>query len=495
MAVLTLADVQADFRARLAVTNSIVNAMRVDLDARIDALRADMDTSLAALLAAVKSGGTGGTGGGGTTDFFPADPGLATFPSPENSQIAVLGGVISGRPYLKDGAGAIHQVKPDAAGVPQYYLGGQLEPVWAGEAVAQLLVRQGGVYMQIAGGIWKKVAANGTMYNTALPAAWTSGGGDTGTPGLPPLPPLPTPSSIAPGSSGRVLRCGKGEALATIAAGITAAAAGDTVVVALGSYNEAVPTITQPIVLDCSGSTLSGLGLTGVLAGGGKGLIVPRADLVLRNVIIRDVAMDQGAGQLTSAVRPDDGCGYLTLINVKAGANQCGLGSGGFNVVIAATDCDFSGNGLQANSGSLTHNIYVGQDCRRLTLTRVTSNGSVEAHAVKYRGPELIVDGGLYYAQHGSCFDIPNGSTVQSKITGATIVKKAGDGDHKVINYAEEAQDNGLAGVLVSGGSIQAGCDNPAINGGGGTITLSSVAVSGNKITATGGVTVIGLPV
>src|ERR1700734_1625515 len=32
-------------------------------------------------------------------DYFPADPGLAPFPSPENSQMLVLGSKVSGRPY------------------------------------------------------------------------------------------------------------------------------------------------------------------------------------------------------------------------------------------------------------------------------------------------------------------------------------------------------------------------------------------------------------
>lgn len=466
----------------------------IDASAAVAALKVDVDARFDAVLAAVKAIGTGGvTPVPPTSDFFPADPGIAPFPSPENSQILVLGDEISGRPYLKDKNGGLHQIKKDAAGVPKYYVGGQLIDVWPGEFVAQCLVRQGMVYMQIAGGIWKQVAANGSMYNTALPVAYTSG--SPGTIPLPPLPPMPVASAITPGSSGRVINCGKGTTLPTIAAGIAAAQPGDTVQIATGTYNEPIPTITVPIILDGGGGTFSGKGLTGQLAGGGKGLIVPRADCIVRNFgLISDVAMDQTEGQLTSAIRSDDGCGYLTVLNVNAHNNQCAIGSGGYNVVIIATDCDISGNGLLANSGSLTHNLYVGQACRRLTLTRVISNGSNEAHAIKYRGPELIVDGGTFMAVHGSCFDLPNGSTVQAKISGATIIKPAGADDHKVLNYAEEGQDNGLAGMLISGGAIQALCDNPAFNGSGGTIMVTGVTVSGNKINATGGVVVSGLP-
>src|SRR5690348_5285625 len=40
-------------------------------------------------------------------DYFPSNPALAPFPSPEDSQL-VLGGVVSGAPYLKDNLGKVH---------------------------------------------------------------------------------------------------------------------------------------------------------------------------------------------------------------------------------------------------------------------------------------------------------------------------------------------------------------------------------------------------
>ena len=137
----------------------------------------------------------------------------------------------------------------------------------------------------------------------------------------------------------------------------------------------------------------------------------------------------------------------MTLTN-----NQCGVGHGGFPIVIAVSDSDISGNGLKANTGSLTHNLYVGIECRRLTLTNVISNGTNEAHAIKYRGPELIVNGGTFASAPGKPFDIPNGATVPFKITGATIIKGADDPDHGVLAYGEEGTDNGLAGGTINGG-------------------------------------------
>ena len=461
------------------------------------------DTALLNKLLGTTAGGTtgsgaagGGTAGGGSTtpagDYFPADPAVAKFPSPEDSQILVLNGVIGGRPYLKDQAGAIHQIKAGAGGVPQYYKNGHLFAVYPGEAVAQCLVRQGEVYMQIDSGIWKHVEPNGTMYNRGLPPAWTTSPGGSTTPNLPALPPLPKPSAIAPGSSGKVILVGPSRAFKTLSAAIPSAAAGDKIQLDAGTYTDTPPAWSVPLLIDLGGATFNAAGKTPTLAHG-KALLCPAADSIIQNGTIVNVAMDQAQGQLTSAIRPDTGCGYLTINKMTLTNSQCGVGHGGFPIVIALSDSNISGNGLKANTGSLTHNLYVGNECRRLTLTNVISNGTNEAHAIKYRGPELIVNGGTFASAPGKPFDIPNGATVPFKITGATIIKGANDPDHGVLACGEEGTENGLAGGTIRGGSIQANCDNPAILCPGGTITLSGVALSGNKITAIGGVVLVGI--
>jgi hypothetical protein len=436
-----------------------------------------------------------GTAGGGTTppaeDYFPAEPGVAKFPSPEDSQILVFNGAISGRPYLKDQAGAIHQIKKGTGGVPQYFKNGQEFVVYPGEAVAQCLVRQGEVYMQIASGIWKHVEPNGSMYNKSLPPAWTTTGGG-GRTGLPPLPPLPTPSTIAPGSSGKVILVGPSRALKTLSAAIPTAAAGDKIRLDPGTYTDTPPAWAVPLLIDLGGATFNAVGKTATLARG-KALLCPTADSIIQNGTITNVAMDQAQGELTSAIRPDAGCGYLTINKMTLTNNQCGVGHGGLPIVIAISDSDISGNGLKVNTGSLTHNLYVGNECRRLTLTNVISNGTNEGHAIKYRGPELIVNGGTFASAPGKPFDIPNGATVPFKITRATIIKGVNDPDHGVLACGEEGTENGLAGGTISGGSIQANCANPLILCPGGTITVSGVALSGNKITATGGVVLVGV--
>ncbi len=425
-------------------------------------------------------------------NYFPADQALAPFPSPENSQILSLDGQIRGRPYLKDQSGAIHQIRKEPNGAAQYFKNGQVFAVYPGEAVGQALVRQGEVYMQITSGIWKHVEPNGTMYNKPLPPPWTAGGASDSGARVPAAPPMPKASDIAPGGSGKIIQAGPTRPLKTLSAAIKIAMAGDRINLDPGQYTDTPPPWTVPLLIDLGGSTFNAAGQTAGLAKG-MGLLVPRADSIIQNGTITNVAMDQAQGELTSAVRPELGCGYLTIRKMTMTNNQCAVGHGGFPVVIEISDSDISNNGLKANSGALTHNLYAGAECRRLTLNNVTAAGTNEAHSIKYRGPELIVNGGTFASAPGKPFDLPNGATIPFRITGAKIIKGPNDADHGILAIGEESTDNGQAGGTISGGSIQALCENPLILCTGGTITLKGVTLSGNRITVTGGGVVAGL--
>ncbi len=201
----------------------------------------------------------------------------ATKPSPENSEILMVNGKVTGAPYLVDNTGAVWTLTMNAAGLGVAFIDStQIGGGGAGQGIDQLIVRTSLVFCILVGGqvqLWNP--SEGSLYNATLPAAFTTSATGT-TPALPALPDLPATPGVMGGTSGTIINCGAGQTLATITAGINAAAAGDKVQVANGTYNEALPELCVPIMLDLGGSTLSGNGLTTSLAGGGlSGLIVP----------------------------------------------------------------------------------------------------------------------------------------------------------------------------------------------------------------------------
>ncbi len=407
-------------------------------------------------------------------------------PTPSATTQTLINGVVTGSP-ITDALGRVWTL---TAGPPPDVLlngFGNWTATNAGDPPTELLLGSDGqVYMLPAIGIWKHFDSDGTWRNGTPPAPVTPPGPP------PPLPPLPTPSAIAPGSSGIVIACGAGQAIATLSAAIPTAKAGDKIVVSPGTYTDTPPAWSVPLLIDLGGASFDATGMTATLARG-KSLLCPAADSIIQNGIITGVAMDQTSGQLTSAIRPDFGCGYLTIKNMQLHGNQCGVGHGGFPIVIEIDDSDISGNGLLpgTNTGSLTHNLYVGAECVKLTLTNVISTNPAEAHAIKYRGPQLIISGGTFASAPGKPFDLPNGSSVPFTINGAAILKGANDPDHGIMGYGEEGATNGLAGGTITKGSITANCPNPVFRGPGGTITLSGVTETGNAITAVDGLTLV----
>ena len=178
--------------------------------------------TLAAALAQL--GLTSGGSGGGTTptiDYFPANPGAAPFPSPENSSISIVNGKPvstftvdgGGQPYLRDSQGVIWQFSLDANGnaivyTPAGYASGYLitfNGTNNSDGAAQMIIRQGQLYYQGNWGgtglFWYCTMLKYTSQTLPPPFA-PSGGGTVVTPPLPPMPAMPTPSAVAPGALG-----------------------------------------------------------------------------------------------------------------------------------------------------------------------------------------------------------------------------------------------------------------------------------------------------
>ena len=429
-----------------------------------------------------------------TAKFFPPDPGLAEFPSPENSRMVRTGTRISGRPYLIDSTGTVHQLVPVTNDIPNGYT---VNGAWGKgggsdhSPVPQLLVRQGKVFAQANGGPWQFFnPAGGSLYNAGLPDAFktdasgqtTSNVADSGikSPGK------PAHQSPAPGSSGRVLKVCSSCQFGSITAAIKAAAGGDTIDIGPGRYKEAPPAWMVPLkIVFENGASMDLTGLTASLARG-KGALVPAADSIIVNPVITGTAMDQGSAQGTAAIRPDAGAGYLDIIGGSLTGNQNGIAGGDVPVVMTITGTKLFKNGL---GDGYTHNIYMSHGTLSVTLKDVQSLDPNGGHAAKIRAFELSISGGSYEAFSAAAIDVPDGSVSPAIIDGTTIIKKAGAYNHTVLDYATEDTSSGNGGLILRNVTLDLHCDNPAILIGGGSIVTvePSTKVEGTKPEGKGG--------
>ncbi len=490
---------QADIACRVQHNDTVT------LGTKLDTLHTDIQALIKQLQSApVATGSTssGATSAPATSDakYFPAEPGNAAFPSPENSSIIRLGSAISGRPYLRDDAGNVHQmVQAAGAATNGYLINGN--PALGGGSdqapITKLVVRQGKVFSTAAGGQTQQFNFGmGGLYNAALPDAFSTdaSGATTSTVATSSvtMPSKPARAAIAPGSTGKILKvCATGCAYPTLSAAIAAAANGDTVDLGPGTYKEAPPAIAVSLKMIWeAGAVLDLTGLTGSLAHG-KGAIVPMSDLLLVNPVITGTAMDQGSAQGTAAIRPETGSNYIDVQGGELYGNQNGIAGGDVPVVLTVTDTKLHDNGL---GDGYTHNIYMSHGTLSVTLNNVQSTNPNGGHAAKIRAFELAITGGTYEAFSAASIDVPDGTVAAAIIDGATIIKKAGAYNHTVLDYATEDTSSGNGGLVLRNVTLNLACDSPAIMVGGGSVVTveATTKVDGTKPTAQGG-TVKGL--
>lgn len=466
-----------------------------------------------------------------TTDYYPADPYDAPYPSP-------AGHTIPSKPYLRDKEGKIFRLVQSPP--PIYYpnvrpagtVAGTQEGMYYTSAFAGFPCSVNGVvvntrnppmppplndYVAIIyftmlqidknGLVWG-VGANNLWYNYASGNRFLPTGNDrpnisTAPPPVIAMPADPPKGAIQPGSTGRTILVGPSQAIKTLAAGIAAANAGDTLQLDAAVFKETAR-INIPLHIKgaaAGGTVISGAGVPlSAYPMGGRGGFVPNGV----DCIVDDVEfsggwgiLDKTASDLTSAVRPVGPC-WLVMNRCKFFDNQCGIGTDNVigtaapRVVVVLNDCEAARNGL--NDGR-SHNFYLGTDTVRAKVTDLKSTAPTNGHAFKFRGWGLEIIGGVYESAHGSPINIPYGTASRAKLTDITLNKAATDDNHLIISYASEGSNNGTAGMTVTGRIIVL-CPNPKMQVSAGVVDMTGVTWIGSRpVVNEGSGTVTGMPI
>ena len=429
-----------------------------------------------------------------TAKFFPPDPGVAAFPSPENSRIVRLGTSISGRPYLLAKDGSVHQLVAQSPAFPNGYAvnGNKTGGGGNDEAFSVAIVRQGTVYVQRSTGQWQQFNPGmGSIYNAALPDPFsTDASGNTTSTVATSSVKAPTPApraAILPGTSGKTIKvCATGCDFTTITAAFDAASNGDTVDIGPQTFKETPHAIAVSLKVNFQpGAKIDATGLTATLAHG-KGVLVPMSDLLLVNPVITGTAMDQGSAQGTAAIRPETGNNYIDIQGGELYGNQNAVAGGDIPTTVTMTGTYLHDNGL---GDGYTHNVYMSGGTIALNLINVRSVNPNGGHAIKSRAFDTKITGGEFEAFSAAAIDIPQGSVSQAVIDGAIITKKAGAYNHAVVDYASENNLSGNGGLLIKNSTLNLNCDNPFFNVGGGSVVTwdASNKLVGTKPTVQGG--------
>jgi hypothetical protein len=232
----------------------------------------------------------------------------------------------------------------------------------------------------------------------------------------------------------------------SIQAAINAAASGDTIDVAAGTYTDQFLTIRTSITLQAVGGEVLMRETTS--PPDGKAMITESgANVAINGFDISGVAVPDGNG---AAVRYEGGS--LTLSNDYFHGNQEGLlGAADPGGSISIDHSEFASNG--DGSGS-THNIYVGA-IASFTLTNSYIHDAIVGHEVKSRAANNTITGNRIFDNAGTAsysIDLPNGGN--ATISGNQIEQGAHTQNPAIVAYGEEGQSNPGMSFIVSSNTI-----------------------------------------
>jgi Right handed beta helix region len=234
----------------------------------------------------------------------------------------------------------------------------------------------------------------------------------------------------------------------SIQAAIDAAAAGDTIDVGTGTYNDQFLTIEESVTLQAVGGEVKLVEDT--QPPDGKAMITegqPGLNIAINGFDISGVSVPDSNG---AAVRYEGGA--LSLAQDYFHNNQEGiLAASDPSGSITINDSEFAFNG--DGSGS-THNIYVNQ-IGSLTVTNSYVHDAIVGHEIKSRALNTIIQNNRIFDNQGSAsysIDLPNGGN--ATITGNVIQQSPNTQNPFMFTYGVEGESNPGTSVSFASNTI-----------------------------------------
>ncbi|MFL5813921.1 MAG: hypothetical protein ACJ763_10125 [Bdellovibrionia bacterium] len=219
---------------------------------------------------------------------------------------------------------------------------------------------------------------------------------------------------------------------------LAAAAAGDTISIGPGTYNDCMYITKNNITVL---GTSARPAMTGKVCGQ-KGIIVTAG----QNAVIKNLELYGATDSENYAGIRHDAAGFnLTLDNVYIHDNDDGLLASATGDTILIQNSKFERNGMNAGSG-MAHNMYIGRSASFTFKNSQSLRSKLGGHLLKSRARQTIVDSSTIATLDGQDsrnLDISEGGVV--KITNSVLEKGPSSENGEMIGFAPEAYDTTIS--------------------------------------------------
>jgi len=250
-------------------------------------------------------------------------------------------------------------------------------------------------------------------------------------------------------SYGAELRVGAEQPFKTLADAVSAARAGDTIMMTPGLYLDDSAIINVALTIEGIGKGAT-LRVTQPLKNR-KGVLVVNASLTVRNLIFEDASVTDADGKNGAGIRHQ--AGDLTIENCIFRGNQNGILAGAdSSSAIRVRGSEFIDNG--AGDG-YTHALYVGA-ISRLEVSDSRFSGTKVGHNIKSRAlTTLVRDTILEDGVEGTAsyaIDLPNGG--EAVLTNVRIIQGERTSNATMVAFGAENRLHPRSSLTVSNSSF-----------------------------------------